>query len=256
MINYIVSIYVGSRGNTAVSALTNDPTYMASRHLDLLSRLNVPLIKRATFVVSPSPFPERDHTAVEFIMSHSGKIKGIEIDSFIGENNNNHSYGSWNFGMIKYINDGMNFFLIEDDYFPSKDEFYMPFIEKMTDDVAYVSQLYVHNNEHRKHAAISNGLMNIAAAKKHYEAFGSCINIKLPERKVYDVGVYTQLYFLKGLEDLGYRIKDVSKRYCHPFLERNNRIKLYGNENVETLIEPVFYEDKIRSTYKVAQCMS
>lgn len=252
MINYIVSIYVGNRGNGAVNRLTADSTYMAKRHLDLLSRLNVPMIKRATFVVSPSSFPEKDNAAVEFIMSHYGKIPGIEIDSFIGENNNNHSYGSWNFGMMKYINEDLNFFLIEDDYFPSKDEFYLPFIEKMSDNIAYVPQLYVHNREHRRHAAISNGLMNIKAARKHYETFGCCINIKLPDKRVYDAGVYTQLYFLKGLEELGYKIDDVSKKYCHPFLERNNKIKLYGNENVETLIEPVFYEDNIRSTYKVA----
>lgn len=252
MINYIVSIYVGTRGNGAVNTLTNDPTYMAQRHLDALSRLNVPLIKRATFVVSPSSDRERDQAAVDFIMSNSGSIDGIEIDAFIGTNNNNHSYGSWNFAMVKYVDDGMDFFLIEDDYFPTKDEFYAPFIEQMTDNVAYVSQLYVFNKEHRKHAAISNGLMNIKAAKKHYETFGSCINISIPEKKVYDAGVYTQLHFLKCLEDLGYKMTDVSKNYCHPFLERNNRIKLYGNQNAETLIEPVFYEDNIRSTYKVA----
>lgn len=253
MINYIVSIYVGKRGNGAVNTLTDDPTYMAKRHLDALSSLDVPLIKRATFVVSPSPDRERDQAVVDFIMSNSGSIDGIEIDAFIGANNNNHSYGSWNFAMVKYLGDGMDFFLIEDDYFPTKNEFYVPFIEQMTDNVAYVSQLYVYNKEHRKHAAISNGLMRFDAAKKHYDAVGSCININLPEKKVYDAGVYTQLYFLKGLEDLGYKMGDVSKKYCHPFLERSNRITIYGNDKGETLLEPVFYEDKIRSTYRVGR---
>lgn len=253
MINYVVSIYVGNRGNAAVNSLTNDPTYMAKRHIDALSNLSVPLIKRATFVVSPSSDRERDNAAVDFITSYSDKMNGIEMDAFIGYNNDNHSYGSWNFAMTKYLDDGMDFFLIEDDYFPTKDEFYVPFIEQMSDDVAYVSQLYIHNREHRKHAAISNGLMSIKAVRRHYGEFGCCINIKLPEKKVYDAGVYTQLYFLKGLEDLGYKMRDVSTKYCHPFLERNNRITIYGNDKGPTLLEPVFYEDKIRSTYRTAR---
>lgn len=251
MINYVVALYVGQRGNGAVSSLTKDPTYMAKRHLDVLSSLNVPLIKKATFVISPSPSHEEDLQALEFIQENKVSLNEIEVDAFIGQNNHNHSYGSWNFAMNKHINDGMDFFLIEDDYFPSRDEFYMPFIEKMNDRIAYVSQLYTHNREQRKHAAISNGLMNYVAAKKHHEEFGNSISIEIPNKKPYDVGVYTQLNFLKGYEGIGYRMDDVSEKYCHPFLQRSNKITIYGNVKGETLIEPVFYEDRIRSTYKV-----
>jgi hypothetical protein len=250
MINYVVALYVGKRGNGAVSSLTKDPTYMAKRHLHLLSSLRIPLIKKATFVISPSSH-EEDLRTLEFVQQN--KIgHQIEIDAFIGQNNNNHSYGSWNFAMNKHINDGMHFFLIEDDYFPSRDEFYLPFIEKMNDDVAYVSQLYTSNREHRKHAAISNGLMNYEPVKKHHETFGNSISIEIPGKRPYDVGVYTQLNFLKGYDSIGYRMADVSKNYCHPFLQRNNKITLYGNIKGETLIEPIFYEDKIRNTYSVS----
>lgn len=252
MINYVVALYVGDRGNRSVNLLTKDPTYMAKRHLGALASLNVPLITKATFVVSPSGNPEADSCAVEFVQQSINCIEGIEIDCFIGSNNNNHSYGCWNFAMKKYIDDKNHFFLIEDDYFPTKDEFYLPFLEKIRSNTAYVSQLYVHNREHRQHAAISNGLMNVDAARAHIERFGDCINIDLPKKKPYDVGVYSQLHFLRKFYDLGYKMDDVSKEYCHPFLERNNRITLYGNTKGETLIEPVFYEDRIRVTYRTS----
>lgn len=250
MIHYIVAVYVGRRSNRNVSSITKDPTHLTKIHLDRLAKLNLPMIKKATFVVSPSDSKERDSQVVSLVNNIGTLDNGIELNSFIAKNNNNHSYGSWNFGMKSTLDDGLDYFLIEDDYFPSIDEFYLPFVRMADDETAYVCQLYsrVKNTSH--HAAISNGLMLHSAAKMHYEKFHECINISLPDRRVGDPGVYSQIYFLKNMEAIGFNVKDVSQFYCHPFLCRKNGILLYGNPIKPTLLEPIFYEEKLRSIYE------
>jgi len=248
MIHYIVAVYVGKRVNKKVSLVTEDPTYLVKVHLDRLNKLNVPMIKRATFVVSPSDSRTRDEQVVSFVKGIKVLENGIEVDAFIGENNDNHSYGSWNFGMKSLLDDGFDYFLIEDDYFPSKDEFYLPFIGKADDNIAYVCQL--HSISNRVRTIISNGLMSYRAAKMHHDRFGECINISLQNKKVHDPGVYSQVHFLKNFEELGFGIEDVRQFYCHPFLCRKYGMLLYGNPIKPTLLEPIFYEEKLRSIYE------
>lgn len=239
-INYVVGVYVGKRRNESVNRITEDPTRLVKMHIDRLSSLNVPLLKKATFVVSPSKNAERDEEVIAFVRSYRKNIPNISVDCFIGDNNDNHSYGSWNFGMKKYINEDMHFFLIEDDYFPTKDEFYLPFMEKLNGNVAYVCQLYGTLYEKFAHAAISNGLMNINAAKEHHNRFGQCIFTVENNKKM--GGVWNQLHFLKNYENMNFLVKDISDKYFQPFLEVSNRITPYGNEKGEVLVEPIFYE--------------
>lgn len=252
MIHYIVAVYVGERKNAHVNQYTTDPRYAIDLHIESLSKLVVPEIKRVSFVVSPSFSMENDTAAVEHALLNSGSLSGVEIDSFIGDNNNDHSYGSWNFAMKKHISGEMDFFLIEDDYFPCHNEFYLPFIEKMGDNTAYISQLYVGEGKRTKsHAAISNGLMAWHAAKRHYDKFRECIFTRPLDTKTVDAGVYAQTCFLKNYDRLKYEMGDVSDSYCHPFLERNNSISLYGNTEGKILISPLFYDDSQRSSYRI-----
>ena len=174
MIHYVVAVYVGRRHNKGVNELLKDPTYMVKEQIRSLVSFNLPMIKKVTFVISPSDSNERDSFVLNFIEDHREILSAYELDVFIAPNNDNHSYGSWNFVMNKCIagEDNMDFFLIEDDYFPAKDEFYLPFIERMKGNVAYVCQFY------DRGAAISNGLMSFRAAKAHHENFGNCINVE------------------------------------------------------------------------------
>lgn len=243
MINYVVALYVGERRNRKVSELTEDPTFFIRKHLNVLRSLNVPLIKKVTFVISPSNFLEKDQEALNYIAKNKNALPGIEIDYFIGEDNCDHSYGSWNFAMKKHINDGMHFFLIEDDYIPSADEFYLPFLNKISSTTAFVCQLYDKLGQSNFHAAISNGLMNVNAAKKHLETFGECIFVRRRETSSISAGVRAQLNFLKEFMQIGFKNADVSDEYCHPFLDVKHHIVLYGNTNSTTLIEPMFYNN-------------
>lgn len=243
MINYVVALYVGERRNRKVSELTKDPTFFIRKHLNVLRSLNIPLIKKVTFVISPSNLLEKDQEALNYIHQNKNKLPGIEIDGFIGENNLNHSYGSWNFAMKKHINDGLHFFLIEDDYIPSTDEFYLPFLNKISNTTAFVCQLYDKLGQRDFHAAISNGLMNVEAAKKHLEKFEDCIFVRKEQTDLVLAGVRAQLKFLMMFNRIGFANADVSDGYCHPFLCTKHNIVLYGKTNSTTLIEPMFYKN-------------
>jgi len=244
MIHYIVAVYIGARGNKRVNELlSSKPTFFVDRHLECLSKYSVPDIKKATFVVSPSEDPSRDLEMVKYINERKGSIDGIEINCVIRPKNRNFSYGSWNHAMEMHIEEDLDFFLIEDDYFPNVDRFYEPFAKKLNDAVAYVTQWYRTDGNH--HAAISNGLMSVSAARLHHSVYKECINLSaMPKPHKGNDGVLSQLNFLKKFNAMGLSIEDLYKEYSHPFLTSTHTIVMYGRKNGTKLIVPSFYEEK------------
>lgn len=264
MIHYIISVYAGLRANRHVNLkLGQDPLYFVKQHLEMIKSLSLPLIEKITFVISPSENRDIDQSIVDYIEKF--KIQNLDIkfviDSFIRSDNDFHSYGCWNHAMIKNIDENLNFFLIEDDYLPNCDDFYLPFLEKMSDDVAYVCQWWTtgasHESPHKKninrtgvHAAISNGLMNISVARAHYKKYEECANLKSLYKSVYgktdkgiiekrSPGVVSQIHFLDNYINMGYRVLDINSDYCNPFLNPNNLVKIYGKQDGEILIKPI-----------------
>lgn len=229
MIHYIVAIYTGKRRNQVVNERLYDPCYFAKKQLFGLETLNLPLITKATFVVSPSDDRTRDQQVVDYV-NDIGKVKGIQLDSFIRKTNDFFSYGSWNDGIQRNIDNDENLFLIEDDYFPCADEFYKPFVDRMEEtNAAYVCQLWSDKFLTRACAAISNGLMNINAAREHYKRYKECLNLKgIKKNMGRNQGVVAQIEFLDKFIDMGFNISDISDEYGHPFLTPENRIFLYG----------------------------
>lgn len=235
-IHYIVALYLGKRRNMDLNKALSDPFHLVNMHLQALSNLSIPLVKKATFVISPSGNKHRDDMVANFIKNQ--KIQGIELDSYITTKSFFWSYSSWDDCMTMSIEDDMDFFLIEDDYLPAKDEFYMPFVEKKNDGVAYISQFCTIVEGDRYRASISNGLMNHDAAKSHHQALGACLHLPVLKGKVGNPGVAGQIYFLDKFKDLGYSVKDVSDGYHQPFLNARNKVVSFGNPNGEILIKP------------------
>lgn len=245
------------------SKLSQDALYFVKRHLEMIKSLSLPLIEKITFVISPSENRDIDQSIVDYIEKF--KIQNLDlkfnIDSFIRSSNDFHSYGCWNDVMMKNIDETLNFFLIEDDYLPNADKFYEPFLKKLSDNVAYVCQWWSFGpssaSPHKKrlehltaHATISNGLMNVNAARAHYKIYGECINLKSLYDMIYEKtergviekkspGVVSQIYFLKNYANMNYKVLDINSDYCNPFLNTNNSVKIYGNPEGETLIKPI-----------------
>jgi hypothetical protein len=146
--------------------------------------------------------------------------------------NGGGSYTAWGKAIQEVLKEDFDYhFLIEDDYVPVADYFYKPFVERCGPNTAYVCQYWLDN-----HASVSNGLFSDKVAKdlkKHFGAVFDCIN----DRDDWPGMVLNQISFLNFAKTAGYTFSDVSK-YCHPFLERENFIKVFGNKHGKVLIAP------------------
>lgn len=240
MIHYVVAIYLGKRRNVYLNRILAEyPHRLIKMHLNALGTINVPLIKKVTFVISPCGNPELEAKMCDYAKTKKNSLVDVEVDAYVAPDNNYWSYSSWDYCMNKNIDDGMDFFLIEDDYAPTKGEFYMPFVNKMSDSVAYVSQFCTTVENGRYRASISNGLMNYNAAKKHYRTFGQCLHLPpYTGRKRTNAGVIGQILFLDNFKGLGYSIGDISDDYHQPFLTGRNQLMSFGNPKGEAVIEP------------------
>lgn len=231
MIHFVVAVFTGKRENRVLNERLEDPTYLVKKHLYGLKTLEIPGVTKATFVISPSENRKRDLEVLEHVNQYND-IDGIEIEAFVKQDNFMFSYGSWNAAMERNIKNDEHFFLIEDDYFPCMDRFYEPFVQRMNESgSAYVCQLWSDKFLRKPCAAISNGLMNIDAARSHYEKFGECLLLKRLKRyeKSPHQGVIAQINFLDGYAKIGRTVSDISDEYGHPFLSPENRVFMYGS---------------------------
>lgn len=239
MIHYVVAVYTGSRRNSLINKRMSDPLYLVKKHIDALKNFNIEHITRATFVVAPSDDFRRDFEVINYI-KNINIGKGLELDSYLRKENTMFSYGSWNDLMQNNIQMDENFFLIEDDYFPCTDHFYLPFLKKMKEEnYAYVCQLWTNKFFRSYCAAISNGLMNITAAREHYRKFNQCLQLEKITKKEspYSEATNAQIKFLNSYIDMGFLISDIADEYVHPFLQPNNEVFMYGNKDGKMLIE-------------------
>lgn len=273
MLHYIVSVYVGARANNLVNnILKENPNHYVDIHLDRLRRYGSSDIKRVTFVVNKSEDEERDNKVAE-------AARGVDIgfamtESYVRDSNRYYSYGAWEDCVTKNI-DNLDFFLIEDDYYPATNEFHRPFVNGLntSKNVAYCCQMYQSG-----HAAISNGCLSVKAAKSHLDKFGESLTLKrfddivypkniirepmtprdrrrMNERqrqekrrpiprgsRVLHPGVFAQERFLLGFEELGFTFTDLMENYNHPFLREVDTVVKYGKKNGQVLLDCEFYK--------------
>lgn len=240
-IHYIVAVYSGARANQQLNRDLLDPLFLVKLQLDALKRFRTPGIKKVTFVISPSS-TERDDSILKFIESMSKEFNNMEILSYVKPTNEYYSYGCWDHCMQKHLDDDLDFFLMEDDYLPACNDFYAPFQELLDKKTAYVCQFYTTIQQLCNHAAISNGILNLDAAREHFDTFGNCISIPYMKNTLkYSPGAMAQMGFLDHFPKLGFHIKDVSASYKQPFLQYNHTITNYGNRTGEILIQPYTY---------------
>lgn len=275
MLHYIVSVYTGMRANNHVNdLLRNNPSHYVDTHVQRLKNYGSADIKRVTFVISPCGDEERDNKVAE--LANGVDLGFAKTEAYVRDNNRYYSYGAWDDCITKNTGD-LDFFLIEDDYFPSTENFYEPFVKSLRDNnrVAYCSQWYKD-----EHAAISNGCLSVKAVVEHQKKYDESLTLKrydgivypqtqpptppprqpmtqmerrrLNERQrrgeviargthILHPGVYAQERFLRGYKELGYKFTDMMKDYCNPFLAANKQVIKYGNLNGKVLLECDFY---------------
>ena len=227
-IHYIVAFYLGDRLTKSCDILLKKDRYhYVKKHIENLNKYKIDDITQATFVIA-SYDNKIDEGVKKIIEEHFCKIP-IKL---IYMKNGGGSYTAWGKAIHEVLKEDFDYhFLIEDDYVPVADYFYKPFVDRCSPNTAYVCQYWNDN-----HASVSNGLFSDKVAKDLKNSFGSvfdCIN----NRDDWNGQVLNQISFLNFAKQAGYKFADVSK-YCHPFLERENFIKVFGNKYGKVLLAP------------------
>tara|TARA_B100000927_G_scaffold151891_3_gene122443 strand:+ start:2428 stop:3846 length:1419 start_codon:yes stop_codon:yes gene_type:complete len=246
--------------------------YLVHAHCKFLSQHKIDNLNKILFVINIHNVDE--------LKSNLDDVKEI-IDWYnldievIVHDNTNHSYGAWNCGLkhlLKHKTISKYCFLCEDDYVPTDENFYKPFYDKFSayskvrntenKEVGYVAQLAslmelsviaLKGEKPKKvvyrHAAVSNGFINLGAAKKLNEdgdVFTFFQSIKINQINTYQLGerAREQVIFTEKLTSSGYELKDISDVCYIPFDDNNtNKIKDFGIKDGYCPIKPYKYPD-------------
>lgn len=146
-INYIVAFYL----DVDRWCLDGDIYYHLKKHLSALENLNIPHISVASFIVNESPQLNKEE--FERVVDGYNITVPIEIKY---RGNRGLSYGAWEYHIRSVLGKFDYYVLMEDDYYPICDLFYMPFIDKIKDNVAYVCMSYKDNHPEHSIGVISD----------------------------------------------------------------------------------------------------
>lgn len=243
-VNYIAGFYVGeNRSNPYYQAVFgSNPLHFFNKHVQFLKTSKD--IDLVTFVFNDDIEP----ALKEQIDRITSDVLGLPVE-IVYRKNSGFSYGIWNDIIEKNLNDFDYFFLIEDDYIPSRQDFVNIFRDKCSDDVCYVCSLaYEVSHSINKlvrpedgsfwHPSISNGMITAESVRCVYQKHNRVFRIVGDTN--YDSGYLNQLYYLKDYTDLGYKVIDTLDEYSSPYMHSGSiSIRVFGNPNNPPLLEPI-----------------
>lgn len=234
-VNYIVCMFFGRRRSRKINNMVeNDTFHLLKKHLKFLSQCDNE-ITEATIIVN-GKFPDGLQQVVEECGPYKMHLTFIERD------NKGFSYGAWNDALIYSLTNNKNwdyYFLLEDDYIPSKKDFYKPFVENCTDETPFICSQASYGDRNKRHAMISNGLIQGKACKEVYSKNNSVFLIYDTE-SFYGVAFQIQTDFYDLFTEIGYKFDDITNEYCFPFHDSvDDSIVYRGKENGEILLEPI-----------------
>jgi hypothetical protein len=215
MICYMVACYFGKR-RIVDDFYTQDHHYYLNHHLASLTKLETTLISQIVFTIN-------DETSR--IINIPNSINGIPVDVIVGPNVG-LSYGAWERARQRY--DQEFFMMMEDDYVPVLDNFEIPFMEKMNEDVGYVCELFMNG-----HAAMPHGVVR-SSVLKHVNGFKYAPNAEYGANEALG-----QVKFSHDVMDAGYKIVDIADEYRVPYVDAHRGMLYYGNPDGKDLIMPI-----------------
>lgn len=241
-VNYIVANYIGPMRTYSnyQNIFNRDPLHFLKKHLNFIQTAKIDDLV-ATFVFNDD-IDDEIKKAILLLATNSNA-------EMIFRKNSGFSYGIWNDIIVDHINDYDYFFLIEDDYLPSKKDFLQHFIKRTSDSVAFVCGMIEEASNKRYpdrvsadqepfcFPSISNGLITAESCKKILENHDSVFKINL--NNDYSSAYNNQIYFCKYFTDLGFKLTDILDEFSSPYYDATRKcIKVYGH-NKESLLEPI-----------------
>jgi len=233
-INYVVCFYItdGAFRNNLYHHI--DKFFAVKAHVEMINMLLIPTdIVKATFIVNRSDYI-KDGDVEQIIEDHNKKHHRTVTPHTIPievkyRDNWGRSYGAWEYHIRQSLHENYDFyFLTEDDYIPNiryqdfynvsaeDRSFYKPFLEKFTDNTAFVCGLWSAN-----HPAISYGLYSANICKTMFDRYGEIFrgyNQKLAASKIFEYDEWQRSYHLNFF-DSGFMMSDTTKNtstvYCN-----------------------------------------
>lgn len=232
-IHYVVVNYIGPNRDYASyqHLFKTDPLMMFKKHVEFLKTVDKDDVT-ATFVFNHDLDPALKKQLDEFtdfgVPSRVGYFGGPGF-----------SYGAWNEVIKRRLGICDYFFLIEDDYIPTRPDFYKPFVERCTDEYPYVCTYVEEKSPGKFCASSSNGLIKTKQCRevleRHGEVFAE-LNCNTLEQ-----AWHTQVNFLNYFTDAGYKMRDILDEYRTPHMLNcnNNTMVSFGKPDAPVLIEPI-----------------
>jgi hypothetical protein len=235
-INYVAVFYIGhNRPTPYVNAFQKDPLHFIKIHRDFLDTCNKTNITGATFVINSDIDLNIKNKIAKYVQNCQ-----VPITIFYRANNG-YSYGAWNDAIKSNVNNFDYFFMIEDDYIPDANDFYKPFIERITEDTPYVCG-YIGIDQGVVHAAHSNGIIAASACKKVLESNQDLFIFV--NSNILEDGWESQRTFLSKFTRMGYKMSDITDMYLtrHMLNCYNHTITEFGKPDGRCLIQPIIVE--------------
>lgn len=232
-LHYVVVFYIGpNRNYTSYQHLfKTDPLMMFRRHVDFLKTADNNL-KSATFIFNQDLDPT--------IRQELENFKDYPLPVTIGYYNGpGFSYGAWNEVIKKRMDNYDYLFLIEDDYIPTRPDFYKPFVDRCNDEYPYVCTYVEERSPGQFVASSSNAIIKAKQCKEIFSKYGEVFTA-LNSNSLQEAW-NTQINFLNFFFNEGYKIRDILDEYQTPhMLNCNiNHLVTFGNQNAPILIEPI-----------------
>lgn len=244
-ITYIIATWLGPRRESYYTEqFESDPYFLIKQHVTNLSVFENDNIEKIIIVVN-----KNDESIDTNLQIELNKINCKIPYEIILRENTGFSYAAWDAGIrhcIQNETDSDYFFLIEDDYVPVQDNFYQCFLNKFSDNIGGVFQLYTPLYGLKYHAAISNGMIRRTVVDTCIQKYGNVFNIQF--NTTYIAAQQNQETFLEYIS-LESTICDITDVASVPFYDINIKsIKFYGDTTKSAPIIPIYHLDLIKFT--------
>jgi len=238
-INYMPVFYIGfiRDYNSYRDKFVNDPLFFAKKHVEFLNTCVDTPIKTATMVYNEEIPDEIKQMAVDL----TGTITTMQART-IFRPNGGFSYGGWNDVIAYDINNGISHdyhFLTEDDYLPTRPNFYEPFIARMSDNCPFVCCRMEPHHCGKVHPYRPDGMIREDACKQVLAKYGEVFTTN--RALMYPAGWDTQLNYMNNYEAEGFELRDISDEFkitsimnCHI-----NDTRIHGNKEGESIMMPI-----------------
>lgn len=164
-INYVIACYITDNSIYSRNNIYHhlDKFFAIKCQINYVNSIKNKNLYKTTFVVSRSPYVnEGDIESI--IEQYNTKNKLIEV---VYRDNWGRSYAAWEYQIRRSINDGYDYyFLTEDDYCICHENFYIPFLNKMDENTAFVCGVYCN------HPAISYKLISSKVCERILNKYG------------------------------------------------------------------------------------